>query len=709
MCRCQLRIVRRNHGDVCSSRGAQRGECRAGTVDAPRTGGCPARSARGALKSEEMTQHRARRTRASGAPVDGGRSGSSPVVSSARAKLSYRIDNVLARGTAPVIRVLALATVLLVIVAGAVLSIGRISMNGSRAGDLEGMWTSLMRTLDPGTMGADVGWPFRLVSLGVTVGGIFVVSTLIGLLANGIDQRLAELRRGRSHVVESGHILILGWSSKLLTLLAELDVAHETSSMACVVVLAPRDKVEMEDEIHTRLPNLHRLRIVVRSGDPSDPHEVMIGAPLSSRSIVILSEDDAGDALTVRTVLALGAVGLATDIPVITELAAHSRAIALQAASPLDLHPIVTHDWIARIAAQVCRNPTLAAVFQDLLDFEGQEIYFTHPPDSLCDRSVGEAVDCVADAVVIGIRRGAEVDLAPAPTRLIEPGDELIVVAETASAARFDTDLRSAVPDAALFDQVLADPEPDHIGIIGWSSLGPMLLEQLDHYLPLGSRIDVLIDVDYARSGPPDVVFQRFELRHTSGDTTDVSVLRRFLEPDSIDRVVVLADRASGTSAVADSRVLLTLLELRQVGLASPVRVVAELLDARDVELVHGGGTEEFIIGDRLTSLLMAQLAEQGNLSEVFDLLLAAEGPEISVLPATSLGELGHETTVAQLTRHLVDRNAYLIGFRTGSRVTLNPPRDGHIRLDADVELIVVRPDVLDPAATAPAQSGTYR
>jgi Trk K+ transport system NAD-binding subunit len=604
------------------------------------------------------------------------------------------LDNALARGTAPVVRILAAATGLLVLGGGAVLWFGRIRVNGSKPNGVEGFWTSLLRTLDPGTMGSDIGWPFRLVSLAVTIGGIFIVSTLIGLLANGIDQRITLLRRGHSHVIESGHLLVLGWSPKLFTLLSELEVAREGSANLCVVVLAPRDKVVMEDEIRIRLPNLQRLRLVVRTGDPSDPHELEIGAPLTARSVVILTEDDSGDAVTVRTALALAAIGLSRDIPVITELSVHSRAAALRGASPLNLRPIVSQDWIARITAQVCRNPTLASVFQDLLDFAGNEVHLVKPPLWLLGQTVGDAVTAGDSAAVFGIRREGRIEIAPNSSTVIADGDELIAISRTVDSAQFSQNRAPVESDPHLFDQFGDTVEPNHIGIVGWSTLGSRLLEELDHYLPLGSRIDLLTDRRGERGGPSEAPFQRFELRHTNGDTTDPATLARFLSHSGLDRVVVLADRVGCTTGEADARVLLTLLELRKLaGSPSPVRVVAELLDPRDVELVRKGGTEEFIVGDRLTSLLMAQLAEEGSLRDVFAALLASKGPELAVIPAEAIAAVGHVTTYRQLLRHLLERRYFLIGTRLGPTVTLNPAAPEPLVLQSGVELIVIRHD----------------
>src|SRR5512136_2820034 len=105
-----------------------------------------------------------------------------------------------------------------------------------------------MRTFDAGTMGGDTGWGFRLVMLGVTIGGVFVISTLIGVLTAGVEGKLEELRKGRSRVIESGHTAILGWSEQIFTIISELAVANENQPRSCLVILADRDKVEMEEE-----------------------------------------------------------------------------------------------------------------------------------------------------------------------------------------------------------------------------------------------------------------------------------------------------------------------------------------------------------------------------------------------------------------------------------------------------------------------------
>src|SRR5687768_17432280 len=168
-----------------------------------------------------------------------------------RQRLRYQFDNLMSRGTPALIAMLFVLSLIVVFIAGAVISIAGFVQEGE-SGQLsfgEAAWESLMRTLDSGTMGGDTGTGFRIVMLFVTLGGIFVVSALIGVLNNAIEGQMERLRKGRSIVLESNHTLVLGWSAQVFTILNELMIASENQANARIVILADKDKVEMEDEL----------------------------------------------------------------------------------------------------------------------------------------------------------------------------------------------------------------------------------------------------------------------------------------------------------------------------------------------------------------------------------------------------------------------------------------------------------------------------
>jgi hypothetical protein len=115
-------------------------------------------------------------------------------------KIRYRFDNFMSRGTISLILGLAvLSVVIITIVAFVVVILGIAPGDGEKITFIEAFWLSLMRTMDAGTMGGDTGWGFRIAMFFVTIGGVFVISTLIGVLTSGIEGKMDELRKGRSH------------------------------------------------------------------------------------------------------------------------------------------------------------------------------------------------------------------------------------------------------------------------------------------------------------------------------------------------------------------------------------------------------------------------------------------------------------------------------------------------------------------------------
>ena len=142
--------------------------------------------------------------------------------------------------------------------------------------------------------------------LALTIAGLFIVSALIGVIAAGIDTKLAELRRGRSIVLEKEHTVILGWSDSIFTIIRELTLANESRHKPVIVILADMDKVEMEDELKAKVPDLRGTRVICRSGSPMDIDDLALSSHISARSVILLAPDSEDpDSEVIKTLLAL--------------------------------------------------------------------------------------------------------------------------------------------------------------------------------------------------------------------------------------------------------------------------------------------------------------------------------------------------------------------------------------------------------------------
>src|SRR6266542_635334 len=100
-----------------------------------------------------------------------------------RARLRYRFDQAMALGTPALVGLLALLSLAIVTVSGAVISFARLAPQGGDPTEFaDAAWNSLMHTLDPTRVDNYTDWAFRGVMAFATLGGLFVVSAFIGVL-----------------------------------------------------------------------------------------------------------------------------------------------------------------------------------------------------------------------------------------------------------------------------------------------------------------------------------------------------------------------------------------------------------------------------------------------------------------------------------------------------------------------------------------------
>jgi Trk K+ transport system NAD-binding subunit len=583
---------------------------------------------------------------------------------------------------------------LIVVVSGLVLLLapGTVGGNPFRA-----LWMSLMRSIDSGAISGDSGSPVFLgLMLVITIGGIFIVSSLVGVLATGLNVKLEELRKGRSRVVEQGHVVVLGWSDQLTTIVAELT---KTGQRECVTILANRDKVEMEDEIHARVGRTGRLRVVCRRGDPTVPGDLKIIRP--DQASVILVPTPAGDDADIHLIKVLLSLHHmswpAGRPPVVATVADSTNMPAAVLAGGPGVHLVDAEDITARLLVQSRRHPGLSAVCHELLTFDGNEIYMCTEP-GLVGTTYGEALLAYRTAVLIGLRHATgTVALNPPSHTLIQSGDELIVVAvDQASIARAGTPL--PVVEAAISTRARPPDAAEPTLILGWNDRGPTIVSLLDAYLPAGSTIHVAA----TRAGT-EIAETLRPMRNLAVTTSQCDPTSRAglqaLDPNRYEHVMVLAD--DGFSGYhADSRTLVTLLHLRDMKErgGDSYGIVSELNDDANRSLAQITRADDFVVSTKLISLLVTQIAKNQHLTEVFAELLDPTDADIFLEPADGYIVPGAEANFATVIEAARRRGETAIGYRQQVfahvgplyGVVLNPDKTEPLTLTEADRIVVI-------------------
>jgi hypothetical protein len=190
-------------------------------------------------------------------------------------------------------------------------------------------------------------------------------------------------------------------------------------------------------------------------------------------------------------------------------------------------------------------------------------------------------------------------------------------------------------------------------------------------------------------------------MRHDvrEADPTKRATLER-LCAEGFDHVIVLCSDVLDPQR-ADAHALVTLINLRDIAARAgySFSITSEMLDVRDRELAEVAGADDFIVSDRLASLLLSQLSENAHLKAVFDDLFDPAGSEIYLRPVSDYVVIGSPMTFATVLEASTRRGEIAIGYRQASHATdasqaygvwINPPKSGSIDFAAGDRIIVL-------------------
>ena len=578
-------------------------------------------------------------------------------------RFRYFFDNTLSKGTVALIGWLAVVMCLLIILTSIVIWVTGIATESSL---VEQIWAYLVRVLG-GTK--ELPWSFRLATLIIVLGGIFVMSSLISLLTTGFRSKLDSLRKGRSRVIENDHTVILGWSEGIFTIISELIVANENKQRSCLVILSLKDKVEMEDQIREKVVDTGRTRIICRTGNPTRLLDLDIVNLDFAKSIVIVSEEDDSSANSLKTILAIinrpnrrpepyhivANIYESDDLPV-------GRIIGKG-----EVELVHVSGLIARIQAQSCRQSGLSLVYTELLDFEGDEIYFQSESKAI-GKTYQETILSYENSAVIGVFSNNRVQINPHKDQIIQEGDQIIAISKDDDTVVISEQIKPPINKQVIGDlPAIPGAKPEALAILGWNSRAPIVMHDLVSYIAPNSTVKLVIP-----SGAKEIEFDQQFIEQKSikidvrkGDITKREVLEE-IGLNLIDHVVLFSCKDEHSNQEADSCTFITLVHLRDIRDKANLQftIVSEILDVANRELLQLNQADDFILSDRLVSLAMAQIAENKALGQFFEELFQPEGSEIYLKPITNYLTVDEPVNFFTIVEAALVKNETAIGYR---------------------------------------------
>ncbi|PON57130.1 CASTOR ion channel [Trema orientale] len=621
-------------------------------------------------------------------------------------QLAYRVDVLLS--VHPYAKPLGLLVATLLLIC-----LGGLALFGVKDDSLaECLWLSWTYVADSGNHTNSENFGERLVSVSISFGGMLIFAMMLGLVSDAISEKFDSLRKGRSEVVEQNHTLILGWSDKLGSLLNQLAIANESLGGRMVVVMAERDKEEMELDIAKMEFDFKGTSVICRSGSPLILADLKKVSVSKARAIVILAEDgnaDQSDARALRTVLSLTGVKEGLRGHIVVELSDLDNEVLVKLVGGDLVETVVAHDVIGRLMIQCARQPGLAQIWEDILGFENCEFYIKRW-QQLDGMHFEDVLISFPDAIPCGVKvasLGGKIILNPDDSYVLQEGDEVLVIAEdddTYAPAALPMVWRGSVPK-----EFIVPKKEEKILFCGWRRDMEDMIMVLDAFLAHGSELWMFNEVAEKErekkliDGGLDIDrLENISLVNREGN----AVMRRHLESlplESFDSILILADESVEDSAIqADSRSLATLLLIRDIQakrlpMITQVQrgsfsqgswigemqqasdksvIISEILDPRTKNLLAMSKISDYVLSNELVSMALAMVAEDRQINDVLEELFAEEGNELQIRQADLYLREGEELSFYEIILRARQRREIVIGYRLANaeRAIINPP-----------------------------------
>lgn len=664
-------------------------------------------------------------------------------------RLRYRIDNVFAggpRGQLLLLGILSLGVIGVGMLAYFFGLFESAEVEGVRRGIDSGFWDTLWwsakHIVDPATFDLDYGsrWPVIVISVLVSLMGMIIFASFIGLISAAVEEKVGSLNKGRSPVIETGHVLILGWSNRVFPV---IDMLHELDVRRKIVALAERDVEQMREDLRVNCSSKRKKKVILRTGSPTSMVELERVAFDRAFSIIVLADESAAargeesDISVIKTLMLLSNPELwaegAHRPKMVAEITKSENVEIAEIAGQRRIPVICSSQIIGKVLVQTARQPGLAAVYGQIFFGGGSQIYVQGFPQA-AGKKFSEIMHCFPGGIPLGVSSAKKdpIDgfltyvpyLNPRPDYVIKQDEWIILLTERVHNRFVPTPMveppaRPAIPPPARERHVI-----ERIVILGWNRGLYGMLREIDEYALPGANVRVV--AGYEEEVAAELIakeihrpLRNVQFQYRKGDYLRRAVLEAAVAGNP-SCICILRDESSGESDL-DARLIMASVLLRdyqrQLGADQPrSHVVAEVSSPQNRELLERTSAIDVVAGPEVASWLLTQISQQQMLLRVYDDLLNAGGNEIYLKPAGRYVMAGMSANFAQIREQAQRLGEIAIGVMRANGPAIasliNPSPEQAFILGGRDKIIVIAEDLFLEARmsdSADSQSDTSR
>jgi voltage-gated potassium channel Kch len=385
--------------------------------------------------------------------------------------------------------------------------------------------------------------------------------------------------------------------------------------------------------------------------------------------IVLSPEGDDPDSQVIKSVLALVNDPNRRKAPyqIAVEIRDGANVDVARAVGGDEMQLVLADDLISRIVVHSSRQSGLSGVYSELLDFDGCEIYTADQPE-VAGKAFGDIIAAYDTSTPIGICDPAgKIILNPPADHMISLKDRLVIISDDDASIRL-SGRTPVVDESAILQPVSRIQAPERTLILGWNRRGPIITHELSRYVAPGSLLVIAADTPELREDEGQKLVLAGSNLNVEVRLIDTSNRANLdgLDIPSFDHVLVLGYSDHFAPQPADTRTLITLLHIRKIAelAGRHISVVSEMIDVRNRELAEVTRADDFVVSNKLVSLMLAQASENRSMAAIFNELLDEAGSEIYMRPAGDYVTLGKPVNFHTVTESARRRHEIALGHR---------------------------------------------
>ena len=490
------------------------------------------------------------------------------------------------------------------------------------------IWWTFLHLSDPGYLGDNETMVSRIFgTLFITLGLVTFVAGLVGILTSMISSTLERIREAGAPLSFRNHTIVIGWNSRIYTLIAELLLADDNQD---IVILGDRTKSDAEPDLDKRViqplaksegklfGHNAASRLVYRQGNPLVIEDMQrVNADVAER-FVLLAPDDTDqpgghDVARIRALDTIEAIrGKGRPFSTVVEL--HSDTLRAHAFYALKMDPrhdafvtryekqlgmdgkpsylpnvsegdkannltvVNASQIVSRALVQCAVQPFLSLIMHEILSFKGREFFIWQPDPQLWADRFAELGELPVEQRLLGLAKqlNAAVPVGTCQGEEFEFNGKLIGELSDGVAIVMLGDLQSwtGKPQQQTLkaaNPVTITPEPIdtsfNVLIVGCNSELDLVIDQLGAYAKQYDQMSLTITIISDKRSLKSVDRDDITLRVISGDHNEWSVLGPLLQEEHFNAILLLGDDQDIDEGEVDARVTLGLVMLRAYSL----------------------------------------------------------------------------------------------------------------------------------------------